>query len=70
MQVAAVVCGFGAAQYPFIVTPDVSFPSAAAPDPVLEVVAYGMTLGLVLLAPAYLWLFRVFKGHTTDHPLA
>ena len=60
-QVAAVVCGFGAAQFPYIVTPDITFANAAAPDTVLRVVALGMTGGLIVLAPAYLWLFRIFK---------
>lgn len=62
VQVAGVVCGFGAAQYPFLVFPDLTFHAAAAPERVLEVVALGMTVGLVLLLPAYLWLFRVFKA--------
>ncbi len=46
-----------------MVAPDLTFANTAAPDSVLWVVAVGMTVGLVLLAPAYVWLFRVFKAH-------
>jgi cytochrome d ubiquinol oxidase subunit II len=62
VQVTAVVCGFGAAQWPNLVTPDVTFANAAAPPEVLRTVAVGMTLGLAALAPAYAWLMAVFKG--------
>lgn len=68
VQVVAVVCGFGAAQYPFIVTPHVSFVDDAAPDPVLWVVSLGMTGGLVLLVPAYAYLLRVFTFHGDGGP--
>ena len=61
-QVAALVCGFGAAQHPYIVTPDVTFTGDAAPEAVLQVVGTGMLTGLVLIAPAYAWLLRVFHG--------
>lgn len=59
-QVAAVVGGFGAALYPYLVVPILTVHDAAAPDEVLEVVAIGMTLGLIAIAPFYGWLLRVF----------
>jgi cytochrome d ubiquinol oxidase subunit II len=62
LQVAALACGFGAAQYPYIVTPDITFTAHAAPQAVLQVVGGGMVVGLVLLLPAYLWLLRVFHA--------
>jgi len=58
-----VVGGFGAAQFPYLVAPDLTFANTAAPDSVLWAVAVGMTGGLIVLAPAYAWLFRVFKAH-------
>jgi cytochrome d ubiquinol oxidase subunit II len=64
VQATGLVCGFGAAQFPYLVTPDVRFDNAAAPAVVLVTVGVAMTVGLVLLAPAYAWLMRVFKGRT------
>lgn len=61
VQVTALVCGFGAAQFPMLITPDVSLYSAAAPATVTRLVAITMTVGLIALLPAYLWLVRVFK---------
>jgi cytochrome d ubiquinol oxidase subunit II len=61
LQVVLLVLGFGAAQWPDLITPDVRFAEDAAPEPVLWAVAVAMTLGLLVLAPAYLWLFRVFR---------
>jgi cytochrome d ubiquinol oxidase subunit II len=61
VQVVAVVCGFCAAQYPFIVTPDITFTNAAADSAVMRVVSLGMAGGLTCLAPAYVWMMRVFK---------
>ncbi|MCB9682519.1 MAG: cytochrome d ubiquinol oxidase subunit II [Alphaproteobacteria bacterium] len=66
VQVGALVCGYGAAQFPYIVAPDVTFYNAAAPDAVLEVVAFGMTGGLALLLPVYAWMLRVFKRGTAE----
>ena len=62
VQVAALVLGFGAAQYPYILTPGITFTNAKAPDSVLWAVAVGMTVGLIALTPAYVWLMAVFKG--------
>lgn len=62
IQVTAVTCGFCAAQYPYIVAPDITFHNAAAGPEVLRVVAIGMVLGLTALAPAYIWMMRVFKS--------
>jgi cytochrome d ubiquinol oxidase subunit II len=68
VQVVAVVAGFGAAQYPFIVAPDLTFANTIAPSSVTTTVAVGMTVGLVALAPAYVWLFRLFKQHGAELP--
>ncbi|MCB9663801.1 MAG: cytochrome d ubiquinol oxidase subunit II [Alphaproteobacteria bacterium] len=64
-QVVAVVAGFGASQFPHLVYPDITFARAAAPPEVLQTVAVTMTVGLVLIAPAYAWLLRVFGPGAT-----
>jgi cytochrome d ubiquinol oxidase subunit II len=62
VAVAAVLWGWGAAQWPYLVVPDVTAAEAAAPDGTMRVVAIGFTLGGILLAPSLFLLFRVFKA--------
>jgi cytochrome d ubiquinol oxidase subunit II len=61
LAVAAVLWGWGAAQWPYLIVPDVTVHSAAAPRETVRVVAIGFTLGGLLLVPALLALFRIFK---------
>jgi cytochrome d ubiquinol oxidase subunit II len=56
--VAAVIWGWGIAQYPQLAGPDVTVSSAAAPEATLRALAIGGGLGAVLLAPA-LWALYV-----------
>jgi cytochrome d ubiquinol oxidase subunit II len=62
LQVAATVAGWGLAQYPALVPPDLTITNAAAPEPVLRAVLGALLAGAVLLLPALFYLFRVFKG--------
>jgi cytochrome d ubiquinol oxidase subunit II len=64
--VAAVLWGWGAAQWPFLVVPDVTVDAAAAPEGTMRVVAVGFTIGGALLIPSLLLLFRVFKAAGTS----
>jgi len=65
IAVGAVLWGWGAAQWPYLVVPDVTAEEAAAPATTMRLVAIGFTLGGLLLAPSLLALFRVFKmGHS------
>jgi cytochrome d ubiquinol oxidase subunit II len=61
-QAALVVVGWGASQYPYLVVPDVTVASAAAPDATLVPLLWALAAGAVLLFPALYLLFRVFKG--------
>ncbi|MCB9762625.1 MAG: cytochrome d ubiquinol oxidase subunit II [Alphaproteobacteria bacterium] len=61
-QVVAVIGGFGLAQWPFLIAPDLTFAQAAAPEVVLRPVLAALGLGAVVLLPAFGWLYRVFKG--------
>jgi cytochrome d ubiquinol oxidase subunit II len=62
VQAALIVAGWGASQYPYLVVPDVTLASAAAPDATIVPVLWALAAGAVLLFPALYLLFRVFKG--------
>jgi cytochrome d ubiquinol oxidase subunit II len=62
LQVGCLLAGWGLAQYPFLIYPDVTLTSAAAPTVTLEFILYTLPLGLLVLLPSLWFLFRVFKG--------
>lgn len=66
VAVGAVLWGWGAAQWPYLVVPDVTAEAAAAPKDTVRIVAVGFTVGGLLLAPALVFLFRVFKTAGTS----
>jgi cytochrome d ubiquinol oxidase subunit II len=59
--VASVLFGWGVAQWPYLIVPDVTVTDAAAPDATLRVVIIGFALGGAVLAPSLFLLFRIFK---------
>jgi cytochrome d ubiquinol oxidase subunit II len=61
-QVACLLAGWGLAQYPFLIYPDVSLVGSAAPAATLAAILWTIPPGLALLLPALWWLFRVFKS--------
>jgi cytochrome d ubiquinol oxidase subunit II len=62
VQVALIVVGWGASQYPYIVAPELTLSGAAAPRATLVPVLWALAAGAALLFPALYLLFRVFKG--------
>ncbi len=62
VQVALVVAGWGASQYPYLVVPDVTLAGASAPRATQVALLVALAAGAVLLFPALYVLFRVFKG--------
>ena len=62
IQVTLIVFGWGLAQYPYLVTPDLTFSNTAAPDAVLRPLLIVLVVGGVLLVPAFWYLYAVFKG--------
>ena len=64
IQVSLVILGWGFAQYPYLVAPNLTFSNTAAPDSVLMPVLIIIIVGGVLLAPAFWYLYAVFKGNT------
>lgn len=62
VQVASLLTGWGLAQYPYIIYPDITLFDAAAPQPALQFILYAVPLGMLILIPSLWFLFRVFKG--------
>jgi cytochrome bd ubiquinol oxidase subunit II len=61
-QVALIVLGWAAAQYPYLVVDDLPITSAAADPRTLRVLVYALLAGVPVLVPSLLLLFRVFKS--------
>jgi cytochrome d ubiquinol oxidase subunit II len=61
-QIAALLVGWAAAQYPYIIYPDLTLADAAAPRGVLQFVLWSAPVGMAVLLPSLYYLFRVFKG--------
>ena len=61
-QVTLILWGWGLAQFPFLIEPDLTFESAAAPAGVLRALVVALAAGVVLLGPSLAYLYRVFKG--------
>src|SRR5216684_1451591 len=60
-QVTLILVGWGLAQYPNLVTPDVTVTNAAAPEFTLHLLVIALGLGAILLLPSLAYLFYVFK---------
>jgi len=60
-QVALILVGWVLSHFPYLVPPDISIRSAAAPQPVLRAVLWASAVGAVILVPSLYSLFRIFK---------
>ncbi len=65
--VLVVLWAWGAAQWPYAVTPYLTFQESASSDAMLKVYLACLAIGAAILVPALIYLFRVFKG---NHPEA
>jgi cytochrome d ubiquinol oxidase subunit II len=59
--IALFVLGWGLAQYPVLVAPDLTVDNSAAPHATLRALMPVVIGGAVLLAPSLWWMLRVFK---------
>ncbi|GIV78629.1 cytochrome d ubiquinol oxidase subunit II [Litorilinea aerophila] len=62
-QVACIILGWGMAQYPYILVPDLTYHETAAPAITLRLLAIGLGVGAVVLIPSLLYLLYIFKLH-------
>jgi cytochrome d ubiquinol oxidase subunit II len=62
VQTSCLLAGWGLAQHPYIIYPDVTVRGAAAGDATLRFILLTTPFGMALLLPSLAWLFRVFKG--------
>ncbi len=60
-QVALILTGWALAQYPHVITPDVTFHTSAAPEATLRLLTFALCAGAVLLLPALIFLYRLFS---------
>jgi cytochrome d ubiquinol oxidase subunit II len=61
VQVSLILWGWAFSQYPYLVKPDLTVATAAAPEVTLELLLGALAVGLVVLLPSFLYLFRVFR---------
>lgn len=61
-QVTLILLGWALAQYPYLVEPDITIASAAAPRITLQLLLGAVVAGAIVLFPSYYYLFYIFKG--------
>ncbi len=62
VQVVLIVLGWGAAENPYLVRPEITIQDAAAPGHVLFLVLMALLAGTLILFPSLFYLYRVFKA--------
>jgi cytochrome bd ubiquinol oxidase subunit II len=60
-QVAFILWGWAAAQYPYLLPPSLTIEDAAAPARTLVLVLWALAAGACVLFPSLFYLFRIFK---------
>jgi cytochrome d ubiquinol oxidase subunit II len=60
-QVALMILGWGMAQFPLVVAPDLTLVLTAAPESVLRALLIALAAGVVVLIPSFWYLYAVFK---------
>jgi cytochrome d ubiquinol oxidase subunit II len=63
-QVTLILGGWGMAQYPYLVVPDVTVGAAATSPATLRLLLTALALGGVILLPSFVYLFYVFRRRT------
>jgi len=62
VEVTGVLVGWGLAQYPYAIIPDLTFHAARGPAVTLRLLTWALALGALVLVPSFAYLLRVFKG--------
>jgi cytochrome d ubiquinol oxidase subunit II len=61
-QVTFILVGWGMAQFPHLVAPDVTIQNAAAPESTLKPLVIALGVGAVVLLPSLFYLLQIFKS--------
>jgi cytochrome d ubiquinol oxidase subunit II len=61
-QVTLILVGWCLAQYPNLITPDVTVNNAHAPEITLRLLVLALGAGAIVLLPSLAFLFHIFKG--------
>jgi cytochrome bd ubiquinol oxidase subunit II len=61
VQVSLILVGWGLAQFPHLVAPDITIENAAAPESTLKLLLLALGAGGAVLFPSLLYLFQIFK---------
>lgn len=61
-QVSVILVGWSLAQYPNLVTPDVTVANGAAPEATLRLLVLALGAGAIVLLPSLALLYHLFKG--------
>ena len=64
--VLCVVWGWAAAQWPYVITPYLTFQDAASSDAMLQVYLVCLAAGAVILIPSLVFLWRTFGGQLPE----
>jgi cytochrome d ubiquinol oxidase subunit II len=67
-QVALILWGWGLAQYPYLLPPDLTIAAAAAPRVTLELALGAVSVGAIVLFPSLYYLLHVFKSPSSAPP--
>jgi cytochrome d ubiquinol oxidase subunit II len=62
-QVALIVIGWGVAQYPYLVRPELTIANSAAPSNIVSDLVIAVAIGALVLIPSLILLLLVFKTH-------
>lgn len=64
-EITLLILGWGIAQHPYLIYPDIKFAAVAAPEPTIRFLVISLPFGAALILPSLWFLMRVFKGSTT-----
>jgi cytochrome d ubiquinol oxidase subunit II len=67
LVVTLILLGWGLAQYPYLVVPDLTIQNARAAPATLRMLSWILAAGAVLLFPSFGYLYWVFKGQGRRH---
>ena len=71
LAVVAIVWGWAAGQYPYLLDPGLTIEQAAAEPSVLSAVLISLGFGAILLVPSMTWMFVLFqRSHFENPPMA